>query len=591
MIETTATIASEAPVDGLTLPMAAGDFSRVPQGAVPVLVDHANKARHVVGNVKDVRVDGDRLVANLVIADAELERRIGDGAKPNLSIGFDVDSSHMDGGMEVADAWRLLEVSMVGVGLDPAAGIGRNKENEEVRTRNAPPAARQETPEQLPRAEPRAGEQENPLLAERRRVRTIMDVGRVFGAKDADVELAVAAGDSVADFEKRVRGGDGRPEERRAPAVLPAGRVGDPSAFSLRRLYFSLSENEGCPELERCSDHAATVGGRRSRSVVSIPPEIVRTIHRQAAEQAVERTRTLTVGAAGAGKELVGTTHLASEFVAPLRPQTWLASAGVRVLDGLMGDVEIPGQDGVSTATWYNTETTSDDGTESNIDTETAVQLSPKEAGVISSFSRKLLIQSAPGIESLVVEDQRAVLDRAVESAVIAGSGASGQPKGMSAFGDSDIAKNVAGTNGSDATWAVLVDLWASLAAENIDPMRVRFLGSTKGAAKLLKTKKDDSASDAYLLQGDRVGGRWPMHITNLVASDVTKGSLTNGTTALYCADFGHCVVARWSGLDVVVDPYTKLGQRKVRVATYTDVDVGWRHGGTSMARIRDLKQ
>ena len=72
------------------------------------------------------------------------------------------------------------------------------------------------------------------------RARTIMNIGRTFDAKDSDIELAVVAGNSmVVDFEKRVRGSNGQLSEgRRVPTILPAGWIGDPSAFNLRRLYF-----------------------------------------------------------------------------------------------------------------------------------------------------------------------------------------------------------------------------------------------------------------------------------------------------------------------------------------------------------------
>ena len=604
MIAVEATIASEAPVDGVVLPMATGDFSRVAAGAVPLLANHRNDARERVGNVLGVAVDGGRLVANIEVTDAGIERQIRAGAKPNLSIGFDVNASRQANGLEVATDWTLLEVSLVGVGLDPNAGIGRAIEEASMKTRNAPT----DTERQQPQPQPATAQQpqpqpalapataQPPIAAERQRVRSILEVGTNFGIPQDAIMLAVASGDTVQDFEGRVRGlADAGKGAAKTPAILPAGRVGDPDAFSLRRMYLALLDGERCGELERCRE-AQTVGGRNSgRSAYSIPPEIVRELHTRAAD-AAPRTRILTVGAAGEGKELVGTTHLAAEFVEPLRPQTWLARAGVRVLDGLMSDIEIPGQDGVATASWLAIEAPAADIASSDLDTETAVTLSPKEAGTMSSFSRKLLIQSSPGIEQLVIDDQRAVLDRTIEAAVISGTGAAGQPKGMSAFVAGDVAKHTAAANGTSPSWKTLVDLWAALSAAEIDPMRVAWLTGSKGAATLMRTLTSDGASqetksrDLYLYDKMRQQG-WQVLLTNLVPDDVTKGSATNGTTALYAADFGHCIVARWSGLDVTVDPYTLLGQRKVRVATYTDVDVGWRYGGTSMARIADLLQ
>ena len=79
------------------------------------------------------------------------------------------------------------------------------------------------------------------------------------------------------------------------------------------------------------------------------------------------------------------------------------------------------------------------------------------------------------------------------------------------------------------------------------------------------------------------------MASTNLIASQVTKGSASN-TTRLYLADWSHCYVARWSGLDVLIDPYTAMDSRKIRVATYySDIDTGWCHK-KAIVRVTDFK-
>ena len=53
-----------------------------------------------------------------------------------------------------------------------------------------------------------------------------------------------------------------------------------------------------------------------------------------------------------AGGYLVGTDHLAAEFVELLRNRTLLVQLGGRVLSGLRGNVDIPTQTGAATAYW-----------------------------------------------------------------------------------------------------------------------------------------------------------------------------------------------------------------------------------------------
>ena len=597
MIKVDATIASEQPVDGTVLPMSAGDFTRVAQGAVPLLLNHANDAHGRIGNVEAVRVEGDELKATLSIMDDRLERQINAGVNPNLSIGYlPGETTRREDGVEVAGGWELIEVSLVGSGVDPIAGVNRSMGETIMQTRTMPQA---ENPQAVP-------QQTDPAALERARVRGILDVAGALNVPAVEVNLAVAAGDSLAEFERRVRGlpntstRDKLTEfgefQQTAPAVVRRESIGDPDAFSLRSLFLAMADGERCRELERCGE-ATTQGGKaeaaRGRSAVSIPAEIVRDLHTRASEQGQTRTRTLTVAGTNAGAELVGTQHLASEFVAPLREQTWLSRAGVRVLDGLMQDVDIPGQSGVAQASWLTPE--NQQLTESELDTATILSLSPKEVGVLSSYSRKLLIQSSPGVEGLVVDDQRQVLDRAIEVAVLNGTGASGQPTGIDAIASGDVALNVSNTNGTDVDFSRtasgevgFVQMLQALDGANIDPMRASFLTSGRGYWKLASQLVGTNTAAIYLVRNGTAHTGNAVMATNLIASQVTKGSASN-TTRLYLADWSHCYVARWSGLDVLIDPYTAMDSRKIRVATYSDIDTGWRHK-KAIVRVTDFK-
>ena len=588
MIKVDATIASEQPVDGTVLPMSAGDFSRVAQGAVPLLLNHANDAHGRVGNVEAVRVEGDELKATLSIMDERLERQINAGVNPNLSIGYlPRETTRREDGVEVAGGWELIEVSLVGSGVDPIAGVNRSMGETIMQTRTMPQA---EAPQAVP-------QQTDPAALERARVRGILDVAGALNVPAVEVNLAVAAGDSLAEFERRVRGlPNTSTRETPAPAVVRRESIGDPDAFSLRSLFLAMADGERCRELERCGE-ATTQGGKaeaaRGRSAVSIPAEIVRDLHTRASEQGQTRTRTLTVAGTNAGAELVGTQHLASEFVAPLREQTWLSRAGVRVLDGLMQDVDIPGQSGVAQASWLTPE--NQQLTESELDTATILSLSPKEVGVLSSYSRKLLIQSSPGIEGLVVDDQRQVLDRAIEVAVLNGNGTAGQPTGVDAIANVDVALNVSNTNGTKVDFSTtssgetgFVQMLQALDAVNIDPMRAMFLTSGRGYWKLASQLVGTNTNAIYLVRNGTAHTGNGVASTNLIASQVTKGSASN-TTRLYLADWSQCYVARWSGLDVLIDPYTAMDSRKIRVATYSDIDTGWRHK-KAIVRVTDFK-
>ena len=103
---------------------------RVERGACPLIVDHKNAARGVVGAVSNVRVDGDTLKATLQITDPGIRDQVKRGDPLNVSIGFNVTEQVGT----VARKWELTEVSLVAVGLDPAAGIQRDADAERTRT-------------------------------------------------------------------------------------------------------------------------------------------------------------------------------------------------------------------------------------------------------------------------------------------------------------------------------------------------------------------------------------------------------------------------------------------------------------------------
>ena len=62
--------------------------------------------------------------------------------------------------------------------------------------------------------------------------------------------------------------------------------------------------------------------------------------------------RDWTSGGAATGAELKGTDHLGGEFVPVLRNKMVTLQAGVKVLPGLKGNVDIPKQSSASTLYW-----------------------------------------------------------------------------------------------------------------------------------------------------------------------------------------------------------------------------------------------
>lgn len=562
---TTATVATESPINGEVLLMKNADLSRFAAGGVPLLLDHDNSARGVVGAVDAVRIEDDRLVADLQITDALLADTAARGAGLNLSIGYEpsAEGRQVAGGF-APDNFQLLEISLVGIGADPRAGLGRAMETDAMKTRT-----QTEQPKAAPE-QPKAADRGNAVVdlgdvKERKRIQTIMDMGRDFEQPAEAVRAAIDAGHSEQEFadsiRKRSLDGAGT---RKAPVYLK--QVGDPlGGFSLRKLYLQMLDGNGGAEMERTGDPLTTGGGTHAKAR-HVTPECLREAYGN-----VRRQRVLQAGTAGAAAELVGTDHLAGMFVEALRPDGFLNRAGVRVLDGLMGDVQIPRQTGVSVATWLNNETgalAEDSASATGDDT-----LTPHESGVHSQYSRKLLIQSDPSVEMLLVEDQRRTLELAAEAALVLGTGASGQPKGIAAYSDTELAMRKAEANGTDITRAELLSLRWAPAHDNADGMGTFLLG----------TRVAEKCSNIQLQSGDYP--KWlyddstgmlidrPTILSNLLPGNQTQGTNDKTGTIIY-ADWREAMLARWSGVDVIVDGFSAAHERKVRILSYQDLDI-----------------
>jgi len=83
--------------------------------------------------------------------------------------------------------------------------------------------------------------------------------------------------------------------------------------------------------------------------------------------------------------------------------------------------------------------------------------------------------------------------------------------------------------------------------------------GALKGAVKV-------SSYPVFMLENGSMNG-YPVLVSNQVA-----------TNDIFFGDFSSLFVGFWSGLDIVVDPYTASSTGTVRIVALQDCDVGLRH-------------
>ena len=533
----------------------AADLSRLNDGA-PLLFNH-NPDR-VIGVVERAYIDDDKRRGYARVRFSrnefaqEVLRDVRDGIIRNVSFGYAIDKmEERSSGEFVATSWTPTEVSAVAIPADASVGFGRSLSDSDPEPAasaaiSTPPVPEMEdtTPDmEVVRAEA--------VEAERSRIAEVTSLCNKHGMEDLGRQL-VESGRSINEARAAVLEKLNVKEE---PVNMKAAEIGltekESRSFSFLRAinYLANPTDRAAREAAafeiEASEAAAEKLGRASRGI-TIPVDVMR--------------RDLTVGTATAGGNLVETELDSANFIDLLRNASALDQAGATVLTGLSGNVNIPRQSGAATAYWV-AESGSPTESQQTID---QVALTPKTCGAFTDFSRKLMIQSSIDVENMVRTDLARVLALEIDRVGLYGSGSSNQPLGL---------KDTTGVLTEDfsantPTFAEVVALESDVAGANaLLGTPVYLMNAAMGGS--LKTATKDSGSGQFILQGGEVNG-YRAVISNQVASN-----------DLWFGNFSDLIIAYFSGLDLMVDPFTGSTSGTVRVVALQDVDIAARHGAS----------
>ncbi len=277
-------------------------------------------------------------------------------------------------------------------------------------------------------------------------------------------------------------------------------------------------------------------------------------------------TRTLTT-AGGSGGPLVPTEHL--ELIDILRPAAKVVEMGATVMSGLQGNVEMPAQNASATGAWI----AEDDALTPSDLAFSTVGLTPKTVGSMTQWSRRMLLQSVPQIEDIARRDLAAVIGRAIDQAALHGTGANNQPSGL--YVASDV-NSVA--MGGVPTFGKLVDMVGRVAEDNALAGRLGFITTPGMAAKMAQTLKASAAGSEMIWTGSLLDGM----LAGEKAAATSQALATLGAGSEHAILFGNwqeLMIGLFSGIDLLVDPYTYADRGRVRLTAFCDLDIAVRHG------------
>jgi HK97 family phage major capsid protein len=526
------------------------------------------------------------------------------GIVRNVSFAYEINKIEERADGFYVTEWNVLEVSSVSVPADQTVGLGRAMDDPWVE-----PEAKAADPESAPEptvpAEPviqplhsltaQTAERTDPTdqiqmtteinvaevqqdarRAERERVATIRGMCDQFSfpelaeklinddaSIDAARELVMKElGMRKVQFDGRVHDagnaelGLSKREVKRYSFLRVAAYLADPNPRTAEAAGFEL-------EVAR----AAQAKHSRSANGVLIPWEVL------GANRAAE-TPGQVVGTFGDGGALVGTDRLDAQFIDLIRNRSAFLNSGLTMLSGLEGNVEIPKK---LTSSQYYFVGENADVTNSKL-TFGLVNMIPRTIGVRVPISRRMMIQSSPDVENLVRLDMAESVALGMDYTIGYGTGSNGQPLGIintTGIGSVTFAGGTAkdfpaslggGSALNCGDWGDYVDLETELAIDNLDAGAMGYYGNSVVRGALKQTLRASSAGSDYIMNDDGTVNGYQFTVSNqMQQNDVLFGNPAD------------CVVGMWSGLDVVVDPYTQSASGQVILTVHQDFDVAVR--------------
>ena len=553
------------------------DLSRLNDGA-PVLVNHGREDH--VGVVEKAWVGNDRVGRALVRFGqseraSEVFQDVIDGIRRHISVGATITGKvvreEKSGKSEVYRilGWQPREISFASVPADGSVGVGRTDDPkpepkrrtkvEDDEVENQPSTATIERAQRSGAKE--AGQYINEYYA----------LGEQYGCLDLAREYAGNAErwNEKAMGEFRKKAFDGYVERKNAeleelekggskPLTNLGLSEGEVQRYSITRALNAWLEKDWADAgFEReCNEELERVLGKEARGVF-IPHDVQMRAYRN--DPNIRRE--MTTGGAGTGAEYVGTRHSPENFIEQLRNNVVVARAGARMLPGMRQNLDIPKKTSGATFAWVaegGTTTLTDLGTDNLL-------LTPKTVTGGTQASRRMLKQSLPAIDDMIMQDLVEGAAEAIDLGALQGTGAANQPTGV--FNTSGVNTQTVAAAGNP-TLAETVGFRTAVATDNALRGALSWV-TTSAVVGNMMLRALDAGSGRFLID--------PVNPTNLLGFGYQE---TNAITAarILFGNWNEVLIAMWGVLDLMPDPYGAANAGALIIRAFQDIDIGVRH-------------
>ena len=521
----------------------------------------------------------------------EVETKLQEGHINEMSVGYkytedktihvpegeklEHDGKEYSGPINLRTEWHAEEASLVPIGADSQAQIRGYKDFEEAKKISRQPnktkseqrevtLSNAEANDKVNLEEKREGEKTQTKTTNSTENKSDMEEEKKDENVDEQVEVAVKATKEAFD--------------KRADAILALGEeVGD-SNWALSQLRSDKSVEEVQRQaITKLKEDSKSLGSTpeplglskkesKSYSVTNAMKQLVsgrgvEGLEKEVSDAIASRSgrethgfflasqRDLVAGTATDGAELVPTDTRGGDFIDALRPNMVTMQAGVRVLNGLKGDVSIPRKSSTSTAT-FKAEVTAHSNTEPQFE---SVTLTPRHLGTYTDVSKQLLAQGSPDVDALIRDDLNKAIAVGLDTAVIQGAGSgSNAPQGViGATGVSAI--TIADNSGGEPTTAEFHTFLKELDDDN----------ALRDNCSWITTPTIAAAAKQTLLTSAVSGYQWDMSNNTILGYPAySTANIPDERTIL--GDFSEYILGIWDGIEIVYDPFSGAKTRTV---------------------------
>lgn len=200
--------------------------------------------------------------------------------------------------------------------------------------------------------------------------------------------------------------------------------------------------------------------------------------------------------------------------------------------------------------------------------------MKPKRVSARATFSKQLLKQSSIDIDNWVKTELIKANALAILTGALNGSGLNGTPQGiLNTLGVESI---IGGDNGAVPGYAHIVDLESRVADNNGDLGSLGYVTNSKVRAKLKQVLK--SVGSSNFVWENKGMNEFYCGVTNACPSDLTKGTSEEICSAIIFGNWNDLLIGSWGGLDIVIDPFTRVLNNEIIATVHSFVNVALGH-------------